>query len=176
MNSIKVDIRDDFRKYLQVSLNIKNNIGLTESKFLEKYNSKNPDNETAKVFNIIFEVGKKNVEEGYLESQKGINYFNEKDFLRSAESFSKALNFNPLEVSYYENAANSYMQAGDDDSAIKILKKVIKKLDPKTGKAEYLLGIIYIGKEENEDGCKYLYESREKGFNVPELIFKKFCY
>ena len=71
MNSIKVDIRDEFyEKYLQVSLNIKNNIGLTESKFLEKYNSKSPDNETAKVFNIIFEVGKKNVEDGYLESLK----------------------------------------------------------------------------------------------------------
>ena len=176
MNSIKVDIRDEFyEKYLQVSLNIKNNIGLTESKFLEKYNSKSPDNETAKVFNIIFEVGKKNVEDGYLESLKGINYFNKKDFLKSAESFSKALRFNPLEVSYYENAANSYMQAGEDDKAIKTLNSLLKKLNPKTGKAEYLLAIIYIADKNYNKGCNNLSISRLKGFNIPDIMFKKFC-
>ena len=176
MNSIKSEIREDFyEKYLEVSLNIKNNIGLTESKFLEKYNSKNPDGETAKVFNTIFKIGKKNVEDGYFESIKAEDYFNKKEYLKAAKSYLKASELNPLEVSYYENAANSFMQSGKDDKAIELLKKVLEKLNPTSGKAEYLLGIIYIGKEKNKIGCKYLYDSKLKGFKVPKVIFERFC-
>ena len=176
MNTLVGDVRESFyKKYLEVSLNIKNNLGLTESKFLEKYNSKNPENETAKVFNIIFEVGKKNVEDAYFQSMEGVKFFNKKDFNRAAEYFSKAYNLNPKEVSYYENAANSYMQAGEDKKAIEILEKLIKNLNPKTGKAEYLLAIINIGLEKNEIGCKYLIKSEGKGFSVPKAIFERFC-
>ena len=142
---------------------------------MEKYNSKNPENETAKVFNIIFEVGKKNVEDAYFQSMEGVKFFNKKDFNRAAEYFSKAYNLNPKEVSYYENAANSYMQAGEDKKAIEILEKLIKNLNPKTGKAEYLLAIINIGLEKNEIGCKYLIKSEGKGFSVPKAIFERFC-
>ena len=38
------------------------------------------------------------------------------------------------------------MQAGQDDKAIKILLNQLDKLKPVTGKSEYLLGILYIGK------------------------------
>ena len=176
INSINGEIRDSFyKKYLEVSLNIKNNIGLTESKFLEKYNSKNPDDETVKVFNTIFKIGKKNVEDGYFESIKAEDYFNKKEYSKAAKSYLKASELNPLEVSYYENAANSFMQSGKDDKAIELLKKVLEKLNPTSGKAEYLLGIIYIGKEKNKIGCKYLYDSKLKGFKVPKVIFERFC-
>ena len=66
------------------------------------------------------------------------------------------------------------MQAGNDKKAIEILKEVITKLNPKTGKAEYLLGIIYIGMKENQTGCEYLYKSKNKGFNVDNLCFQSF--
>lgn len=177
INSIKEkDIRDSFyEKYLEVSLNIKNNIGLTESKFLEKYNSRNPDKEIAKIYNTIFKIGKKNVEDGYYESIKGQDYFNKKEFLKAAESFSRAIEFNPIEVSYYENAANAFMQLGNDEKAIELLNEVITKLNPKTGKAEYLLGIIFLGKKQYDDGCKYLKESSQKGFDFPKAILERFC-
>jgi tetratricopeptide (TPR) repeat protein len=176
-NTIKnKDLRNFFyEKYLTVSLNIKNNMGLTENDILEKYNSKNPDSDLGKIYNTIFKVGKKNVEDGYLESLKANDFFKDNKFKEAAESFEKAYSFNPQEVSYYENAANSYMQLGDDKKAIEILKEVITKLNPKTGKAEYLLGIIYIGMEENQTGCEYLYKSKNKGFNVDQFIFSKFC-
>ena len=67
------------------------------------------------------------------------------------------------------------MQAGNDEKAIEILNDVISKLNPKTGKAEYLLGIIYIGMKENQTGCEYLYKSKNKGFSVDKIIFSKFC-
>ena len=170
------DLRNSFyEKYLEVSLNIKNNIGLTENDILEKYNSKNPDNVLGKIYNTIFMVGKKNVEDGYYESLNANKLFKQKKFKEAAQSFEKACFFNPQEVSYYENAANSHMQAGNDKKAIEILKEVISKLNPKTGKAEYLLGIIYIGTKENQTGCEYLYKSKNKGFNVDNFMFSKFC-
>ena len=176
-NSIKnKDLRDSFyEKYLEVSLNIKNNLGLTENDILEKYSSKNPDSDLSKIYNTIFKVGKKNVEDGYYESLKANNFFKEKKFKDAALSFEKAYSLNPQEVSYYENAANSHMQAGNDKKAIEILKEVISKLNPKTGKAEYLLGIIYIGMKENQTGCEFLYKSKNKGFNVDKFMFSKFC-
>jgi O-antigen ligase/tetratricopeptide (TPR) repeat protein len=176
-NSIKnKDLRNSFyEKYLKASLNIKNNIGLTENDILDKYSSKNPGVNLSKIFRTIFKVGKKNVEEGYYESLKANDFFKENKFKEAADSFEKAYSFNPQEVSYYENAANSYMQAGNDKKAIEILKEVISKLNPKTGKAEYLLGIIYIGMKENQTGCEYLYKSKNKGFNVDKFMFSKFC-
>ena len=178
MSSLKGrKLRDFFYdKYLDVSLNIKNNIGLTESKILEIYSSKNKESDRIKGFNAIFEVGLKNVEDGYLESLKATKYFKNKKYQKAAEAFEKAFYFNPTEVSYYENAANAYMQMGKDNSAIKILEDVISKLNPSTGKAEYLLAIIYIGQEENNLGCDYLAKSKQKGFSIPNIMFEKFCF
>ena len=176
-NSIKnKNLRNSFyEKYFEVSLNIKNNIGLTEKDILKKYNSNNPDSDLSEVYNTIFKVGKKNVEDGYYESLRANDFFKENKFEDAALSFEKAYSYNPQEVSYYENAANSHMQAGNDKKAIKILKEVLSRLNPKTGKAEYLLGIIYIGMQENQTGCEYLYKSKNKGFNVNKLMFSKFC-
>ena len=67
------------------------------------------------------------------------------------------------------------MQLGDDKKAIEILNEVITKLNPKTGKAEYLLGIIHIGMKENQKGCDFLYKSQGKGFKVDQFLFSKFC-
>ena len=164
-----------YEKYLEVSLNIKNNIGLTESKILEAYSSKNKDSDRLKGYNAIFEVGLKGVEDGYLESLKAEKHFRDKEFEKAAESFIKSYEFNPTEVSYYENAANAYMQMGEDQKAIKILKEVISKLNPSTGKAEYLLAIIYLGQEKNNIGCEYLTKSKQKGFSIPNIMFEQFC-
>ena len=176
MNYLKQDLRPFFyERYLSVSSNIKNNLGLTEEIFLERYNSKSPDNDKTKSYNAIFKVGKKNVEDGYFESLDAEKYYRNKDFKKAAESFTKAYGFNPTEVSYYENAANAYMQLGEDKTAIQILKNVISKLKPKTGKAEYLLAIIYFGQEKNIIGCQYLSKSKQKGLGVPDIMFKQFC-
>ena len=177
INSIKnIDLRNNFyEKYLTVSYNIKNQIGLTESEFLDKYSVKNPNSDAVKVFNVLREVGIEKIEEGIYESNKANQFFIDKKFQQAAKSFLKASEFNPLEVSYYENAANSYMQLGEDDKAIEVLNDVIQKLNPKTGKAEYLLGIIYIGQQKFKKGCEALNQSKNKGFNVPETIFERFC-
>ena len=164
-----------YDKYLEVSLNIKNNIGLTESKILEEYSSKNKNSDRLKGYNAIFEVGLKNVEDGYLESLNAEKYFKNKEFEKAAKSYTKAYGFNPTEVSYYENSANAYMQLGEDETAIQILKEVISKLNPETGKAEYLLAIIYFGQEKNSIGCDYLSKSKQKGFGIPDIMFKQFC-
>ena len=176
MNYLKEDLRPFFyERYLSVSSNIKNNLGLTEEVFLERYNSKNPDNDKKKSYNAIFQIGKKNVEDGYFESLNAEKYFKNKEFEKAAKSYKKAYGFNPTEVSYYENSANAYMQLGEDETAIQILKEVISKLNPKTGKAEYLLAIIYLGQEDYVFGCKYLTKSKQKGFGIPDIMFKNFC-
>ena len=55
-----------------------------------------------------------------------LSYFNKKEYSKAAKSYLKASELNPLEVSYYENAANSFMQSGKDDKAIELLKSIRK--------------------------------------------------
>lgn len=176
IKNFRGEMRNQFyEKYLTVSYNIKNKVGLTESNFIEKYNSKNPDSDVIKTFRAIAGVGKKDVEKGYLESINAKKLFEEGKFKESALSFLKASKLNPLEVSYIENAANAYMQFGNEKKAISILEEMIENLNPNTGKAEYLLGILFIGEKKNTEGCEYLEKSFKKGFNVPEIIFQRFC-
>ena len=125
--------------------------------------------------NVINKVGKKNVEEAYYESLEANDFFENKKFIEAGESFLKASSLNPFEISYFENAANSFIQAGEDDKAVNILKNLINKLNPRTGKAEYLLGITLIGQKNYIEGCEYLNLSLSKGFKIPKIIFDRFC-
>ena len=162
-------------RYLKSLTKIKNKFSKANKTFVDSLNQKILMNNYFGLYSKVFEIGKENILNGITFSEKGENYFRKKNYIKAAESYVKALKFNPLENSYYENAANSYMQAGQDDKAIKILLNQLDKLKPVTGKSEYLLGILYIGKKENEVGCDYLFKSRDKEFVIPELIFDKFC-
>ena len=80
-----------------------------------------------------------------------------------------------MEVSYFENAANCYMKINENQKAIAILEKTIINLQPKTGKAEYLLGIIYLDLKEKNLGCSYLKQARGKGFVFSKELLNQFC-
>ena len=68
------------------------------------------------------------------------------------------------------------LKIGENQKSIAILEKMIIDLKPKTGKAEYLLGINYLQLEESKLGCNYLQKSKEKGFTFPQAILDQFCY
>ncbi len=181
LNKIYNDLKGNFmeekyRKYLQVSSRMKNNIGLSDKDLMEKLLVNNPTSFINKAYGIIGKIGRDNAAKGYIFQEQARAAFENKEFKKSAKLFDKARAINPFEVSYFENAANAYMKIGENQKSISILEKMIIDLKPKTGKAEYLLGINYLQLEENKLGCDYLQESREKGFDFPQAILDQFCY
>ena len=181
LNKIYNDLKGNFmeekyQKYLQVSSRLNNNISLSDKDLMEKLLVNNPTSFVNKAYGIIGKIGINNAAEGYLNQEKAITAFENKEYKKAAELFEKASQFNPLEVSYFENAANSYMKIGENQKAIAILEKLIIDLNPKTGKTEYLLGINYIQLDQNDLGCNYLQKSKEKGFTFPQAILDQFCY
>ena len=100
--------------------------------------------------------------------------------------FKTEINYNASEVDavigyflkrdFDKIAANSYMKANENKKSITILEKALTELNPKTGKTEYLLGIIYLDMKQKNLGCEYLEKAKEKNFNFPDQILSQFCY
>ena len=56
-----------------------------------------------------------------------------------------------------------------------ILEKLLVELSPRSGKTEYLLGIIYLDLDQSNLGCDYLRKAKTKGFSFPDTILNQFC-
>lgn len=164
-----------YTKYLQVSSRMKNNLSLTDKDLIEKISVNNPLNSINKAFNVMGQIGRENVIKGLILSNNAERYYNKKDYVSSAKLFLSASQYNPLEVAYLENAANSYMKANENKKAITILEKILTELNPKTGKSEYVLGIIYLDLDQSKLGCDYLFKAKSKGFKFPDRILNQFC-
>ena len=162
-------------KYLQVAVKVKNNVGLSESQILQKLSEVNPNNSFNNVFNILGQIGKDNIQYGVYFASLAEKEFNLKNFEKAADLFVRAATYNPLEKAYHENAANAFMKIEENKRAIEILESMIEDLDPQNGKAEYLLGIIYLDEKEKEKGCLNLNIAKRKGFKFPDQILKRFC-
>ena len=171
---LKEPIREGFtRKYLKHINYIQGELNDFQKDIIEKYYVES--NEFYKAFNIISEVGKESVFKAVIISNEGEKYFIEKEYKKAYEKFEEAMLLNPYEAAYFENAANSLMKLNKNREAIKILEDLINNLNPKTGKAEYLLGILYIDEKKNNQGCDYFNQSVSKGFSIPINILNIFC-
>ena len=164
-----------YQKYIQVTTRLNNKISLSEKDLLDRLTINNPTNRINSVLKIIGDIGLDNVAKGYLYQRTAIEAYEKKDYKKSAELFLKASQHNPKEVSYIENAANCYNKLREFNKSITILEKMIIDLNPKNGKAEYLLASAYISLNNSEIGCKFLKDSQLKGFKFNSRMLTQFC-
>ena len=108
-------------------------------------------------------------------SNKGLEYFNKKDFKNAAIQFENAYDANPLDYAFYENAATANYMIGNFDKAIEQIDIVINKLNPLNGKCEYIKALIYIKMDDLIGACPFLETSRDSGFKEAEAIFDQYC-
>ena len=100
---------------------------------------------------------------------------NKKKFLEAAQNFEKAAEINPLELPYFENAANAYMQISKLDEALKNINYVIENSDKPNGKALYIKALIFLEKGEIITTCKLLDESEKAGFRGARNLKSSYC-
>ncbi|MFL2603708.1 MAG: tetratricopeptide repeat protein [Flavobacteriaceae bacterium] len=134
------------------------------------------DDDQYKVNIYILNHGRENVIKAMEINKEAEADFSKKDYLNAAKKFEKAINFNPSESAFYENAGNSYMKIGDQKNAQKYLKKAIDSFNTKKGKSEYLYGLSKLLSGDNREGCYYLAISHNNfKYNLAYSVYQKFC-
>ena len=134
------------------------------------------DDDQYKVNIYILNHGRDNVFKAMEINKEAETYFSNQDFENAAKKFEEAIEFNPSESAFYENAGNSYMKIGDQILAQKFLKKAIDSFNTKKGKSEYLYGLSKLLSNEKREGCYYLAKSHnDYKYELAYSVYQKFC-
>lgn len=134
------------------------------------------DDDQYKVNIYILNHGREDVMKAMDLNEKAEIFFSNEDYLNAAQTFEKAIEFNPSEPAFYENVGNSYMKIGDQILAQKFLKKAIDSFNTKKGKSEYLYGLSKLLSNEKREGCYYLAKSHnDYKYKLAYSVYQKFC-
>lgn len=134
------------------------------------------DQEIKTLFRYIA-IGKSNIEYASRLSTQAQEKFNKSNFDQAGKLYDDAINIDPYEYSYYENAAIAYYSIKDYDRSLYRINEVINniKLNPLNGKCEYVKALIYIQLGLISDACDLLKVSLASGFSQSENIKTQYC-
>jgi len=108
-------------------------------------------------------------------SKEGLAFFNQGDYKNAAINFEKALERNPLEFSYFENAATSNYLLGNMEKALEQINIVINEMNPLNGKSEYIKALIFIKMGDPIGACPLLETSKDSGYSQAIATFDQYC-
>ena len=108
-------------------------------------------------------------------SAKGLEFFNSADYKNAAEQFEKAIENNPLDYTYFENAATANYLLGNLEKAEQQIDIVINELNPLNGKCEYIKALIYIKFGDPIGACPLLQTSIDSGYAQAQGTFNQYC-
>ena len=134
-----------------------------------------PNNREIKNLYRQISVGIKGIKNASSYSQKGLEYFNNKDYVNAAEQFELALNNDPLDYAHFENAATANYLLGNLDKALEQIDIVINELNPLNGKCEYIKALIFIRLGDQEGACPFLKTAVDSGFSQAKATFIQYC-
>ena len=120
-------------------------------------------------------VGQTGLSKAASFAQTGLNLFSKEDYSNAAEAFEKAIEFNPLDYTHYENAATSNYLTGNFEKAIEQINVVINDLNPLNGKCEYIKAIIFIQIGDPIGACPLLAAARDSGYSQASATFDQYC-
>jgi O-antigen ligase/protein involved in temperature-dependent protein secretion len=132
------------------------------------------DSNINQIYKLI-SLGSKRIEEGLTNSNQALNYFNQGNHTEAVKSFEKAIDADPLEYSYRENAATSYYILGDLENALKQIDVVINDLNPLNGKCEYIKALIFLKFGDPAGACPLLRTSRDSGYPQAQSTLDQYC-
>ena len=120
-------------------------------------------------------LGQENVNKAVRFSNEGLKYFNNSEYEKAATEFKKAIELNPLDYAYYENASTSNYMIGNFSLALEQINKVIFDLNPKNGKCEYIKALIFIRLGDPVGACPLLETSLNSGFSQSKQLIDQYC-
>ena len=89
-------------------------------------------------------------------SLEATKLFEEEKYLSSAELYELAIDLDPTDYSFYENAAIAYNLGEEYEKAKVYFETVINQFKPMNGKAEFYYGVMLIKLDNPQEGCNYI--------------------
>ena len=120
-------------------------------------------------------VGSMAVNQAATFSNEGLALFNQTDYKNAALNFEKALELNPLEFSYLENASTANYLIGNLQKALEQINLVINEMNPLNGKCEYIKALIFIKMGDPVGACPLLKTALDSGHTPANDPYGKYC-
>ena len=108
-------------------------------------------------------------------SNEGLVFFNQADYKNAALNFEKAFELNPLEFSYFENAATANYLMGNLQKALEQINMVINEINPLNGKCEYIKALIFIKMQDPIGACPLLKTAVDSGHTPANDTYAQYC-
>ena len=134
-----------------------------------------PGNTEIKSLATLIKLGQQRINQASIFSNSGLQYFNAGDYKNAATQFTIALENNPYEYSYFENAATSNYLIGNFEAAISQIDQVINNMNPNNGKCEFIKAIIFIRMGDPIGACPFLEVAIDKGYAQAQVSFDQYC-
>lgn len=134
-----------------------------------------PKNKDINVLSDFILYGVENINEALKLDKLAAKAFKSNDFVLAANLYENAAKLNPSDYSFSENAGFAYLKQSKYSIAIPFLQKVVDSLNPKTGKAEYLLALSYVGLNKKQKACDYFRKSTKFNFKPAFAELSKNC-
>ena len=132
------------------------------------------DNDIKNLY-VQISIGNESFNEAITFSKKGLEYFNEGDYSNASVKFEQAIEKNPLDYAYFENAATSNYMIGNFEKALDQINVVINDFNPLNGKCEYIKALIFIRMGDPVGACPLLRISYDSGFGQAKAIIDQYC-
>ena len=97
-----------------------------------------------------------------------------KQYQRALDDFTKAIELNPRELTYYSELAYVNMRVGRNQEAIDVLKKSLK-IDAEYAEGYRLIGVAYLQLKQNAEACEYFNKAKELGDTNVDTLIDKYC-
>ena len=134
-----------------------------------------PFNNNFLLLRKLAHTGPNKIQKGVKLSREAITFFNNKKYKEALTRYLEAIKEDPMEYSYYENAATCYYQLKEYGNAMVYSSKVIYQFNPGTGKSEYIHGISKIALGDINGACEFLSKAIRLNFKEAEITYKQFC-
>ena len=129
------------------------------------------------ILESILMSGSENVVLSVELSLEATKLFEEKKYLSSANLYEMAIDLDPTDYTFYENAAIAYNLGEQYDKAKVYFEKVINRFKPMNGKAEFYYGVMLVKLDNSIEGCNYLKKAVDLKFAGQGSIdvYNNFC-
>lgn len=141
-----------------------------------KYKSPS-DQREIKLVQTLLKVGGLAIEISVEISEFANQKFNEKNYLLAANLYEKALEYDPNDYVFIENAALSFYLAKDYENAEKYFKMVINDFDINDGKSEFYYGVMLSTLNRLDEACTFLKRASDLNYSAQgsKTVYNQLC-
>ena len=123
----------------------------------------------------VFKFGKERVIKADRLNKLGDSLFKLGQYEKAAFKFEEATKLNNLEIPYFENAANAFMQISNHTKVFEITNYIIQNFENYSGKVHYIRAVSLIEQNKLKDACQELAFSFKLGFRGAKVLQNSYC-